>query len=60
MLWSFVFAKNIGKNIGENKSKNVRSENSQKLLDHAKQSATNILKAASKEATQKQQKQLVI
>ena len=30
-----------------------------KLLDHAKQSATNTLKAASKETTQKQQKQLV-
>ena len=60
MLWIFVFAKNIGKNIGENISKNIRSENGQKLLDHAKQLATNTLKAASKEATQKQQKQLVI
>ena len=59
MLRSFVFAKNIGKNIGENISKNVRSENSKKFLDHAKQSATNTLKAASKETTQKQQKQLV-
>ena len=39
------FAKNIGKNL----SKNVSGKHSQKLLDHAKQSATNALKLTSKE-----------
>ena len=39
------FARNIGKNIS--------SEYSQKLLDHAKQSATDVLKTASKSAIQK-------
>ena len=38
------FAKNIGKNI----SKNLSGKYSQKLLDHAKQSATNALKTTSK------------
>ena len=37
---SLSFAKNIGKNIGENISKSLSAKNSQKLLDHAKQSAT--------------------
>ena len=40
-----LFARNIGKNIS--------SEYSQKLLDHAKQSATDVLKTASKSAIQK-------
>ena len=38
------FAKNMGKNIGKNISKNLSGKYSQKLLDHAKQSATNALK----------------
>ena len=44
------FPKNIGKNIGKNISKNLSSKYSQKLLDHAKQSATDALKTASKRA----------
>ena len=35
-------------NMGRNISKNVSSKYSQKLLDHAKQSATDALKTASK------------
>ena len=50
------FAKNIGKNI----SKNVKGKYSQKLLDHARQSATHALKTTSKRVTQKKHKQLVI
>ena len=34
------FARNIDKNIGKNKSKNLSGKYSQKLLNHAKQSAT--------------------
>ena len=34
------FAKNMGRNIGQNLSKNLSGKDSQKLLDHAKQSAT--------------------
>ena len=34
----------MSKNIGKNISKNLRDKYSQKLLDHAKQSATGILK----------------
>ena len=34
------FAKNMGKNIGKNISTNLSGKYSQKLLDHAKQSAT--------------------
>ena len=54
------FAKNINKNIHRNTSKNVSSKYSQKLFDHAKQSAADALKTASKRAIQKQLKQLVI
>ena len=43
-------AKNMGKNIGKNICKNLSSKYSQKLLDHAKQSATDALKFASKRA----------
>ena len=39
------FAKNIGKNI----SKNLSGKYSQKLLDHAKQSAADAIKTTSKE-----------
>ena len=47
------FAKNMGRNIGKNISKNLSSKYSQKLLDHAKQSVTDIIKPASKRVTQK-------
>ena len=46
------FAKNMDKNIGK-KSKNLSSKYSQKILDHAKQSATDALKNSSKRAIQK-------
>ena len=42
------FVKNIGKDIGRNISKNLRSKYSQKLLDHAKQSATDGLETNTK------------
>ena len=58
--WIFVigyaflsFAKNMGRNIGKNISKNSSSKYSQKLLDHAKKSATDALKTASKRVIQK-------
>ena len=58
--WFFIFAKNMGKNIYKNISENVRGKYSpdmlatcQKLLDHAKQSATNMFKTASKRAIQR-------
>ena len=34
----------MGKNIGKNVSKNLSGNNSQKILDNAKQSATDALK----------------
>ena len=43
----------MGKNIDKRTSKNVSSEYSQKLFDHAKQSATDALKTASKRKIQK-------
>ena len=43
----------MGKNGCKNTSKNLSCNYSQKLLDHAKQSATNALKTASKRAIQK-------
>ena len=51
---------NVGKKIGRNISKSVSSKFSQKLLQHAKRSATDALKTASKRAIQKLQKQPVI
>ena len=48
------FAKNMDESIDKNIGKDI-SKYGQKLLDHAKQSATDALKAASKK-----QKQLVI
>ena len=54
------FAKNMTKNIGKNISKNLSGKYSQKRLDHAKQSAIDAFKTASKRAVQKKQKQLVI
>ena len=53
------FAKNMDKNIGKNISKRLSGKHSQKLFDHAKQSATDGLKTTSR-VIQKQQKQLVI
>ena len=41
-------SKNTGKNTINNVSKNLSSKCNQKLLDHAKQSATDALKTASK------------
>ena len=48
-LFSSAKRSNICKNI----NKNLSSKCSQKLLDHAKQSATDALKTASKRAIQK-------
>ena len=47
------FAKNMGKNIGKNIIKNLHSKYDQKVLDHAKQSATDAFKTASKRVFQK-------
>ena len=54
------FAKNMGKNIGKNISKNLSGKYSpgmltmrQKLLDHAKKSATDAFKTTSKRVIQK-------
>ena len=59
-VWIFVkgygslsFAKNTGKNIGQNASNNVSRKYSQNLLDHAKKSATDTFRTASKRAIQK-------
>ena len=43
----------MGKNIGKNISKNLRGKYSQKLLDHAKKSATDALKTFSKKSHSK-------
>ena len=47
------FAKNMRTNIGKNTSKTLSGKYSQKLLDHAKQSATDTFKLAAKRAIQK-------
>ena len=47
------FTKNISKNIYKNISKSLRGKYSQKLLDHAKQSATDALKTTSKRLIKK-------
>ena len=49
----FSFAKNIGKNIVKYINKNLSGEYSQKLLDHAKESATDALETSSKRVFQK-------
>ena len=54
------FSKNIGKNIGINISKSLNSKYSQKILDHAKKSATDALKLLQKESFKKQREQPVI
>ena len=59
-VWIFVkgygslsFAQNTGKNIGQNISKNGSGKCSQKLLNHAKKSATDAFKTVLKRAIQK-------
>ena len=47
------FVRNMGKYTGENISKNISGKYSQKLLDYAKQSATDVLKTTSKRVIQK-------
>ena len=47
------FAKNINRNIGENISKSLIGKYSKTLIDHAKKSATDTFKTASKRAIQK-------
>ena len=47
------FAKNTGKNIDKSTNKNLSSKYSQKLLHHAKQSATDVFKTSSKKVIQK-------
>ena len=47
------YAKNMGKNIAKNIRKNLSGKDSQKHLDHAKQYATDALKATSKRVIQK-------
>ena len=42
------FARSMGKNIGKNVIKDLSSKCRRKRLDHAKQSATDALKTASK------------
>ena len=51
------FAKNMGENIGKNISKTLSGKYNQNILHHARQSATEVLKTASKAAIQKKQKQ---
>ena len=43
----------MGRSNGKNISKNLSSKYSQKLLDHAKQSDTDVIKTVSKKAIQK-------
>ena len=50
------FSKNIDKDTGKNVSKNLSGKYSQKLVDHAKQSATDAFKTASKRTIQKTRK----
>ena len=55
----FHFAENMVKNIGKNISKNLNGNYSQKLLDHAKQFATDALKTSLKKVIQKKSGDLV-
>ena len=41
------FVKNINKNVGKEINKNLHGKHSQKLVDHAKKSATDLFKTAS-------------
>ena len=47
------FARNMSKNVGKNISEDLSSKYSQKLLDHAKQSAADTFETGSKRAIQK-------
>ena len=47
------FAKNMDRNMGKNICKNSSSKHIQKLLDHAKKSAIDAIKTASKRVIQK-------
>ena len=47
------FPENIGENVSKNRKKNLVGKYSQKLLDQAKQSATDTLKTSSKRIIQK-------
>ena len=47
------FPKNIGKNLGKKISKTLNGKYSQKLFDHAKQSATDEFKTSSKKVIRK-------
>ena len=47
------FAKNIGRNIGKITRKNLSSKHSKKLLDLAKQTATDAFRTASRRAIQR-------
>ena len=44
--YGFLFGKTLGRSIGKNISKNLSSKYSQKLIDNAKQPATDALKMA--------------
>ena len=55
----FHFAENMVKNIGKNIIKNLNGNYSQKLLDHAKQFATDALKTSLKKVIQKKSGDLV-
>ena len=50
---SCLLLKNTGKNIGKNIRKSLNSSYSQKILDHAKRSATDALKTSWKRVIQK-------
>ena len=53
-LYGFLsFAKNMDKNISKNIRKDLSSKYNQKLLDHAKKSATDAIKTSSKRVIQK-------
>ena len=47
------FSRNVDKNVSKNTSKNLSCRYSQKILDHAKQYAVDVLKTASKEQFKK-------
>ena len=50
----------MSKNLEKNMSQNLSGKYHQKLIDHARQPATDALKTTSKRVIQKTQKQLVI
>ena len=49
----FFLSKNTGKNIAKTLIKNLSSNYSQTFLDHAKQSATDVLETATRRAVKK-------